>query len=88
MTLPNEKKLFSISTRRLADSAEGLNSSLAQSAGELWPEMSRPLWWPTRYLKGATSSKDDFAPKCLKTSPVYSIISNTSVVPGFGTNLI
>jgi len=28
-----------------------LNSSLAQSAGELWPEMSRPLLWPTRDLR-------------------------------------
>jgi len=31
----NEKRFFSISTRRLAESAEGLNSSLAQSPGEL-----------------------------------------------------
>jgi len=32
---PKTKILFSVSTRRLAESAEGLNSSLAQSAGEL-----------------------------------------------------
>jgi len=50
---PNPKrKYFSISTRRLAESVEGYNSSLAQSAGELWPEMSRPIQWPTRGLKG------------------------------------
>ena len=32
---PKQKNFFSISTRRLAESAEGLNSSVAQSAGEL-----------------------------------------------------
>jgi len=31
----NEKFYFSISTKRHAESAEGLNSSLAQSHGEL-----------------------------------------------------
>ena len=31
----NEKKFFSISTTRLAESVEGLNSSLAQSPGKL-----------------------------------------------------
>ena len=30
-----KKNFFSISTRRLAESEEGLNSSLAQSSGEL-----------------------------------------------------
>ena len=36
---PNRKRktfLFSISSRRLAESVDGLDSSLAQSAGELW----------------------------------------------------
>jgi len=33
--IQNEKKLFSISTRRLAESVECLNISLVQSAGEL-----------------------------------------------------
>jgi len=32
---PKPKKLFLISSRRLAESVEGLNSSLAQSPGEL-----------------------------------------------------
>jgi len=32
------KTFFSISTRRLAESVEGLNSSLALAAGELWPK--------------------------------------------------
>jgi len=32
---PNWKKFFSISTTRLAESVEGLNSSLAQLVGEL-----------------------------------------------------
>jgi len=31
----NEKKFFSMSTRRLAESVEGLNSSLALAAGDL-----------------------------------------------------
>jgi len=31
-----EKIIFSILTKRLAESVEGLNSSLAQSPGELW----------------------------------------------------
>jgi len=41
VTLPAEnpkskaKKIFSISTRRLAESVEGLNSALAQSAGSI-----------------------------------------------------
>jgi len=33
---PKRKTFFSISTTRLAESVDGLNSSLAQSAGELW----------------------------------------------------
>jgi len=32
----NEKMFFSISIRRLAESVEGYNTSLAQAAGELW----------------------------------------------------
>jgi len=32
----NETKFCSIWTRRLVESVEGLNSSLAQSSGELW----------------------------------------------------
>jgi len=45
MSLPPEnaksktKKIFSISSRRRAESVDRFNSSLAQSAGELWPEM-------------------------------------------------
>jgi len=31
----NEKRFFSMSTRRLAESIEGLNSSLALAAGDL-----------------------------------------------------
>ena len=32
------KKYFSMSTRRLSESVEGLNSSLALAAGDLWPK--------------------------------------------------
>ena len=39
----NGKRFFSISTRRLAESVEGLNSSLALAAGELWPKKCQPL---------------------------------------------
>jgi len=35
------KKLFLIEPRRLA--VEGLNTSLAAAAGELWPKKCRPL---------------------------------------------
>jgi len=33
---PNQKIFFRVQTRRLADPFESLNSSLAQSAEELW----------------------------------------------------
>jgi len=33
---PKMKYVFSVSTRRLAKAVEGLNTSLTQSAGELW----------------------------------------------------
>jgi len=32
-----------MSTRTLAESVEGLNSSLALAAGDLWPKMGRPI---------------------------------------------
>jgi len=32
-----------MSTRRLAESAEGLNSSLALVAGDLWPKKGAPI---------------------------------------------
>jgi len=35
-TKPKTKKFFSLLTQRLAASFEGLNSSLAQSTGQLW----------------------------------------------------
>ena len=34
----NRKIFFSMSTRRLAESVESLNSSLALAAGDLWPK--------------------------------------------------
>ena len=48
MTSPPEnphrkrKTFFSMSTRRLAESVKGLNSSLALAAGDLWPKKGRP----------------------------------------------
>ena len=40
---PKTKNFFFMSTRRLAESAEGLNSSLALAAGDLWPKKGRPI---------------------------------------------
>jgi len=39
-----------MSTRRLAESAEGLNSSLDLAAGDLWPTKCRPIY--SQSLKG------------------------------------
>jgi len=39
--LKTKNVFFSMSTRRLAESVEGLNSSLA--AGDLWPKKGRPV---------------------------------------------
>ena len=51
---PKTKKIFfSISTRRLAESVEGLNNSLALAAGDLWPNNWDPIYWLTRSLKGS-----------------------------------
>ena len=58
MTSPPEishrKLLFSISTRRLVESVECLNSSLALASGDLWPKNSEPVYWLARWLKGFT----------------------------------
>jgi len=40
---PNRKTFFSISTKRLAESVEGLNSTLALAAGDFWPKKGRPI---------------------------------------------
>jgi len=48
----NKKIFFSMSTRRLAESEEGLNSSLALAAGDLWPKKGEPIYWLARSLKG------------------------------------
>ena len=41
--IENKKRFFSMSTRRLAESVEGLNSSLALAAGNLWPKKGRTI---------------------------------------------
>jgi len=43
--MPNQKQkiFFSMSTRTLAESIEGLNSSLALAAGDLWSKNGRPI---------------------------------------------
>jgi len=41
-----------MSTRRLAESVEGSNSSLALAAGDLWPKKGPPICWCARLLKG------------------------------------
>jgi len=52
---PHQKRktfFFSMSTRRLAESVEGLNSSLALAVGDLWPKKCGPIYGPARSLKG------------------------------------
>jgi len=51
---PNQKrkKLFSTSTRRLAESVEGLNSSLVLTADDLWPKKCESIYGLARSLKG------------------------------------
>jgi len=44
----NEKRFFSMLTRRLAESIKGLNSCPALAAGDLWPKKG----WPIAVLKG------------------------------------
>jgi len=39
----NEKLFFSILTARFVESVEGLNSSLALAADDLWPKKGRPI---------------------------------------------
>jgi len=41
-----------MSTRRLAESVEGLNSSLALAAGDLRPKEGAPICWLAQSLKG------------------------------------
>jgi len=47
-----KKVIFLIEPRRLSASVEGLNTSLAAAAGELWPKMFRSLKWLAWALKG------------------------------------
>jgi len=46
------KFFFSMSTRRLAESVGGLNSSLALAAGNLWPKKGKPIYWRFMAKKG------------------------------------
>ena len=41
--MTKEKIIFSISTRRLAESVKGLNSSLALAADNFWPKKGRQI---------------------------------------------
>jgi len=52
---PHQKRkafLF-VSSRRLAESADDLDSSLAQSPGEVWPKECEPIYGLARSLKGS-----------------------------------
>jgi len=44
--MPNQKQknFFSMSTRKLAESVEGLNSSLALAAGDVWPKKGESIY--------------------------------------------
>ena len=48
----NEKFFSSILTTRLFAFVEGLNSSLALAAANLWPKNGAPICWHARSLKG------------------------------------
>ena len=48
----NQKLFFSILTRRLVESVEGLNSFLTLVAGDLWPKNCDPIYWLARSVKG------------------------------------
>jgi len=41
-----------VSTRRLAEFVEGLNSSLARAAGNIGPKKGMPICWRAWLLKG------------------------------------
>jgi len=59
---PNRKQksfFFSISSRRLAESEDGLDSSLAQSGGELQRCKLAPKFWRAPDLKGETIKRSD-----------------------------
>jgi len=48
----NDIIFFLIFTSRFAESVEGLNSSLALAAGNLWPKKVAPICWLAQSLKG------------------------------------
>jgi len=54
---PKTEFSFSVETISLAESAVGLNTSLALEAGELWPKEYRPLQWPGQVLGCLTKGK-------------------------------
>jgi len=47
---PKTKSVFFISSRRRAESVDGLDSSLVQSPGELWPKECEPIYGLARSL--------------------------------------
>jgi len=49
---PKQNFFLLMSTRRYAESVEGLNSFLALAAGDLWPKKREPIYWLVRSLKG------------------------------------
>ena len=57
-TKPESNNLFLIQTRRLPESIEGLNTSPAQSAGELWPKKYRPSEWPAQGSRRTVYHRD------------------------------
>jgi len=59
---PKTKTVFSISSRRLAESEDGLDSSLVQSGGELQRCKLAPKFWWTRdrVKKGSNKSGSTF----------------------------
>jgi len=64
----NEKRFFSIASRRLAESEDGLDSSLAPSPDELWPKECEPIYGLSRSLNlhefKQTHDAEMFSSKC------------------------
>jgi len=79
-TNPKRKMFFLMSTRRLAESVEGLNSSLALAAGDLWPKKGVPVCWRVRSLKGQATIYQK-----IKNTPNFNehLTSNPMPVPRF-----
>ena len=75
----NEKRFFSMSTRRLAESVEALNSSLALAAGDLWPNKGRPIA-VVKGLKGGRAKMLTSANNNINILSLYKHLKKTDIL--------